>query len=74
MATSALNSGGEVQSKQAGGRQWRELDGEVAPVEIGRREVVGKVREGEAERLAGLIEGEKGWRRGFDDEVKLAGV
>ena len=43
-------------------------------MEIGRREVVGKVREGEAERLAGLIEGEKGWRRGFDDEVKLAGV
>ena len=43
-------------------------------MEIGRREVVGKVREGEAERLAGLIEGEKGWRRGFDDEVELAGV
>ena len=43
-------------------------------MEIGQREVVGKVREGEAERLAGLIEGEKGWRRGFDGEVKLAGV
>ena len=43
-------------------------------MEIGRREVVGKVREGEAERLAGLIESGEVWRSGFDGEVKLAGV
>ena len=39
---------------RAGGRRQRELIGWVAPVVDGRREVVGKMREGEAELLEGL--------------------
>ena len=39
-------------------------DGEGAPVEIGRREVVRKVREGEAERLAVLVWAELLWKGG----------
>ena len=39
-------------------------DGEGAPVEIGRREVVGMVREGEAKLLVVLVWAELLWNGG----------
>ena len=50
------------------------LVGGGAPVVDGRREVVGKMREGETELLVRSIEGGERRRRGFDGEVELAGV
>ena len=46
---------------EEGGRWRRRLVGGATPVEIGRREVVGKVREGEAELLVGLACAELLW-------------
>ena len=50
------------------------LIGGDAPVVDGRREVVGKMREGEAELLVRSIEGGERRRRGFDGEVELVGA
>ena len=41
---------------------------------IGRGGGVGELRQDTAEMLVRSIEGGEGWRRGFDDEVELAGV
>ena len=48
-------------STEEGGRWRRRLVGGATPVGIGRREVVGKVHEGEAELLVGLAWAELLW-------------
>ena len=51
-------------STEVGGRWRRKLIGGATPVGIGRREVVGKVHEGEAELLVGLAWAELLWNGG----------
>ena len=51
-------------STEEGGRWRRRLVGGATPVGIGRREVVGKVREGETELLVGLAWAELLWNGG----------
>ena len=51
-------------STEEGGRWRRKLVGGATPVGIGRREVVGKVHEGEAELLVGLAWAELLWNGG----------
>ena len=51
-------------STEEGGRWRRKLVGGATPVGIGRREVVAKVHEGEAELLVGLAWAELLWNGG----------